>query len=121
MMTEATRETARRLYTPAVDIIKRQDDIEVVADMPGVDEKTLDVTVEKNILTVFGKVVQEEPENVKLTASEYGVGDYKRAFAISDEIDRSRISASVRNGILRITLPKAEEVKTRKVQVTAAD
>jgi HSP20 family molecular chaperone IbpA len=120
-MTETERETVRRLYTPAVDIIKRQDDIEIVADLPGVDEKSLDVTVEKNVLTIYGKVAEEGPEDVKLTASEYGVGDYKRVFTISDEIDPGRIRAALQNGVLRVTLPKAEEVKSRKVQVTTAE
>ncbi len=122
MMTEASREdVARRIYTPAVDIIKRKDDLEVVADMPGVDEKTLDVMIEKNTLTIYGKVLQEPAENLTLKSSEYGIGDYKRIFTISEEIDRDRIQATVKNGVLRITLPKAEAVKSRKIAVAAAD
>ncbi|MDA8077582.1 MAG: Hsp20/alpha crystallin family protein [Nitrospiraceae bacterium] len=122
MMTEAHREAAaRRICTPAVDIIRRKDDLELVADMPGVDDKTLDVMVEKNTLTISGKALPESEENLTLKSSEYGIGDYKRVFTISEEIDRDRIQASVKNGVLRITLPKAEAVKSRKIAVAAAD
>jgi len=122
MMTDAAKETgSRRVYSPAVDIIKRREDIEVVADMPGVDETTLEVTVEKNVLTIYGRVAQDRPDEAKMAYSEYGVGDYKRVFTISDEIDRERILAKVKDGVLRLTLPKAEAAKTRKVPVKAAD
>jgi HSP20 family protein len=112
---EPTR--AGKVYTPAVDIIECKDDIVVIADMPGVDEKSVDITLEKNMLSIYGKVEQALPERHRLTASEYGIGDYQRVFTLADTVDRSRIQASVRNGVLRLVLPKAEEVKTRKIEV----
>ena len=121
-MTDVTRDLSdRRVYSPAVDIIKRKEDIEVIADMPGVDEATVDVTVEKNVLTIYGRAAAESHEKFCAARSEYGVGDYRRVFTVSDEIDREKIRASLKNGVLRITLPKAEAVKTRKVEVRAAD
>ncbi len=116
---EPTR--ARKIYTPAVDIIERQDDILVIADMPGVDAKAVDITLEKNILSIYGKVEPEIPEKHRLAASEYGIGDYRRTFTISNVVDRDRIQATVRDGVLRLVLPKAEEVKTRKIEVTTAE
>jgi HSP20 family molecular chaperone IbpA len=112
---EPTR--ARRVYTPDVDIIERKDDIIVMADMPGVDENSVDITLEKNVLTIYGKVDAEIPEQHRLWLSEYGIGDYQRTFTLSDEVDRNRIQATVKNGVLRLILPKAEEVKTRKIAV----
>jgi HSP20 family protein len=114
---EPTR--ARKVYTPVVDIIERRGDIVVVADMPGVDEKSVDITLEKNLLSIYGKIEPVTPEQHRLAASEYGIGDYQRVFTIADTVDRGRIQATVRNGVLRLVLPKAEDVKTRKIEVTA--
>ncbi len=108
-----------RVYTPAVDIIEKDDVMQVVADMPGVDEKTVDITLDKNVLTIYGSVDPAVPEEHRLVVSEYGVGDYQRAFTLSDEIDRSKIQAAVNKGVLRLTLPKSEAVKTRKIEVKA--
>jgi len=113
---ETTRAT--RLYTPTVDIIEHKEDIVLLADMPGVDESSVDITLEKDLLTVFGKVVPEIPEKHRLVISEYGVGDYKRTFTVSSEIDRDKIRASVKDGVLKLVLPKAESARTRKIPVT---
>jgi len=114
---ELTR--ARKIYSPAVDIIERKDDIIVVADMPGVDDSSVDITLEKNVLTIYGKVDADIPEKHNLYLSEYGIGDYQRVFTLTDEVDREKIQATVKNGILKILLPKAEVVKTRKISVKA--
>jgi len=115
---ERTRQ--QRVYTPSVDIIERKDDIVVMADMPGADEKSVDITLEKNVLTIYGKVESEIPENHRLYMSEYGVGDYHRVFNLTNEIDRDKIQATVKNGVLKLILPKAETVKTKKIAVKAA-
>ncbi len=114
---EHTRAT--QVYTPDVDIIERQDSIVVTADMPGVDENTVDITLEKNVLTLYGKVDADLPEKLRLLHAEYGIGDYKRVFTLSGEIDRDKIHATVKNGVLKVLLPKAEAVKTRKIEVKA--
>jgi len=113
---ERIRET--RVYTPAVDIIEKGNDIVILADMPGVDENSVDVTLEKDLLTIYGKIEPEIPVNHKLMVSEYGIGDYQRTFTLSSEIDREHIQATVRDGVLRLVLPKADKEKTRKIPVT---
>lgn len=115
----AERTRSKRLYTPAVDIIEGKESLLLIADMPGVDENSVDITLEKNILTLYGRVDQDVPGGHRLITSEYGIGDYERSFTLSDEIDRDRIEATVKNGVLRLTLPKAETAKTRKIPVTA--
>ena len=112
---ELTRAT--RLYTPTVDIVEHENDIELLADMPGTDEKSVDITLEKDLLTIYGKVEPDISENHRLVLSEYCVGDYKRTFAISSEVDRDRIQASVKDGVLKLVLPKAESAKARKIPV----
>lgn len=113
------RLTPNKIYAPKVDIYETDADIHVVADMPGVDDKSVDVTLEKNILTIRGTVEASKPEGYDLVYSEYGVGDYERAFTLSDEVDRDKISAAVRDGVLSITLPKAGP-DTRKIAVSGA-
>jgi HSP20 family molecular chaperone IbpA len=107
------------VYTPDVDIMEKGDSIVVVADMPGIDESSVDVTLEKNVLTIYGKVEPEIPENHQLIGREYGMGDYQRSFTVSDEIDRDKIQATVKNGVLRLDLPKAKGAQTTKITVKA--
>lgn len=114
------RTRPERMYTPAVDILERKDDIIMIADMPGVDEKSVDITLEKNVLTIFGKVEAAALGDHRLLSAEYGVGSFQRAFTITDDIDRDRIQALVKNGVLRLTLPRAATAKTRKIAVAAA-
>jgi HSP20 family molecular chaperone IbpA len=87
--------------------------------MPGVDEKSVDITLEKDLLTICGHVTEETPENHRLVISEYGTGDYQRTFTLSNEIDREKIQASVKDGVLKLLLPKAETARTRKIPVMA--
>jgi len=115
------RTRARRIFVPSVDIIEGKDETTVIADIPGVDESSVDITLEKNILEIYGKVNPDIPQDMRLVTSEYGIGDYHRRFTLSDEIDRDRIQAVVKNGVLRLILPRAEKAKTRKIEVTAGD
>jgi len=108
-----------KTYAPAVDIFETANNILVIADMPGVDERSVDVTLEKNLLTIHGMVDSTTHDGLELAFSEYGVGDYQRAFSITDEIDRNNIKATVKDGVLKLVLPKSEKIKTRKIEVTS--
>ncbi|MCI4625095.1 MAG: Hsp20/alpha crystallin family protein [Candidatus Magnetoovum sp. WYHC-5] len=108
---------AGRIYSPVVDIVERNGDVLITADMPGVDKNSVDITLEKNVLTIYGYVTPEVPEGFKLAYEEYGVGDYKRSFTLSDEVARDKIEATIQNGVLTLVLPKAEAAKTRKIEV----
>ena len=61
--------------------------------------------------------MQAAPEGTRVLHEEYGVGDFYRSFILSDEVERSRISAELRNGVLRLLLPKAERAKTRRIEI----
>ncbi|HOK07172.1 MAG TPA: Hsp20/alpha crystallin family protein [Syntrophales bacterium] len=115
----AERMRNRKVYVPKVDIYENKDSIVLVADMPGVDENTVDVTLEKNVLTITGTVEAVRPEGMNLAYAEYDTGDYQRAFTISDEVDKDRIEATVKNGVLRLTLNKAEKAKIKKIAIKA--
>ncbi len=109
-----------KTFVPRVDIFENQDSLFLVADMPGVDEKTVDIELEKNVLTINGRVENGRVKDAALMYSEYEIGDYERVFTLSDEIDRDKIVATVKNGVLRLELPKAEKVKPKKIAVQAA-
>ena len=115
----AERTRSVRVYTPNVDIIERKDNILLLADMPAADESSIDITLEKNVLTIYGKVDFQPPENMRLIQAGYGIGDYQRSFTLSDEIDRDKIKATMKNGVLNLVLPKAAVVKTKKITVEA--
>ncbi len=109
-----------RTFVPRVDIYEAKDALFLIADMPGVDEKSVAVELEKNILTINGRVNIDETPVKSLVYSEYETGDYERTFTLSDEIDREKIHATVKNGVLRLELPKAEKIKPKKITVKAA-
>ena len=113
------RLSPQKVFMPRADIHETKDSLLVLADMPGVDEKSIDITIEKNILTIYGKVEPWKPEGCTLTYAEYEIGDFQRAFTISDEIDRDNIQAAVKNGVLHLTLPKSGKAKARKIEVKA--
>jgi HSP20 family molecular chaperone IbpA len=116
----AERTHARKAYVPRADIFETNDGVVVVADMPGVDENSVDITLEKNVLSISGFVEPNQPENYGLAYAEYEVGDYFRRFTLSDEVDQDNIQATVKNGVLRLHLPKAAPAQARKISVKAA-
>lgn len=116
--TERTR--SGKAYIPRADIYETDHELVIVADMPGVDETSLDITVEKNILSIRGYVESLAPENYSLAYAEYEMGDYERNFTLSNEIDKDNIAAKIKNGVLHVYLPKAGPAKARKITVQAA-
>lgn len=106
-------------YSPAVDIFQTEEDLVIVADMPGVAPGDLNVDLEDSVLTITGKV-NEPDSGWKLRYREYGIGGYTRRFTLSDKIDQAGIEAKLVNGVLTVRLPKADALKPRKVLVKAA-
>ncbi len=115
LQAESTR--ARRAFIPRTDIIEKTDSIILVADMPGVDEQHVDITLEKGVLTIYGTVDTAYHEDYRVAYAEYSIGDYRRTFRVTDEIDQNKIEATVKNGVLRLVLPKAEQVKPKRIKV----
>jgi HSP20 family molecular chaperone IbpA len=115
--TERTR--PGKAYIPRADIYETNDELVIVADMPGVAENSLDITLEKNVLSIKGFVDLPTPDNYSLAYAEYEVGDFERNFTLSNELDRENISAKVKNGVLYVYLPKAAPAKTKKITVNA--
>ncbi len=106
------------VYIPDVDISEGSDGIRLIADMPGVDQKSVEVTVENNVLTIEGNARVEPPKGYKLAGQEYGVGKYRRDFTLSNEVDTDGIKARVRHGVLELTIPKREEGQIKQKAIT---
>jgi HSP20 family protein len=110
---EATRGVT---FTPRVDIVETPEELWLCADLPGVRPDAVDVRFENGELLLHGRCPQRQ-SGVNYLASEYEVGDFYRAFAVSEAIDSDKISAELKNGVLTVRLPKSEAVKPRKISV----
>ena len=106
------------IYMPSVDICENGDSITLLADMPGVDNSSVDVSVENGVLVIEGKGCVASQPDYELVGQEFAIGKYRRDFTLSEQIDIEGIKAKVRNGVLEVTLPKQQSVKSRKVEIT---
>ncbi len=109
-----------RTYNPHIDIIESAENISIVADIPGVDENSINITLEKNILSIAGPIGVTQPDKYSLAYAEYEPGSYKRSFTLSDIIDQENIAATVKDGVLNLTLPKTAPAQAKKIAVQAA-
>ena len=105
-------------FIPQVDIYEDKNGITVVADMPGVDKEGVSIGLKEDQLTINGKVSLPENKETFLH-KEYEMGNYFRQFTLSDMIDREKITAKMKDGVLILTLPKAEKETPKKIEVTA--
>jgi HSP20 family protein len=105
-------------FTPAVDIFENENEITLLADMPGVDGKSVDIDLRENTLTIQGRIDRQEGGEEATVYREFNWGDYFRQFTITDVIDRNKITAKMDQGVLRLTLPKAEKAKPQKIRVS---
>lgn len=107
-------------FVPRADIYETPEAIVVVTDMPGANAESVDIMLEDNVLTINGHVEPVQPEGHTLAYTEYQVGDFVRAFTLSNQIDRDGIEATVKDGVLKLHLPKITEAQKRKIAIKAA-
>jgi len=115
----ATENIARspEAYTPPIDIHEGPEGLILEADLPGATEQNLNVQLEDNVLSLYAKIDSPVPDGAQLIHEEYRLGDYRRSFILSDEVDRERITAELKNGVLRLFLPKAQRSRTRRIEI----
>ena len=107
-----------RFYqTPSIDIHEGPEGLILEADLPGATENDVSIQLEDNVLVLHAQVSSSVPEAARLLHEEYRSVDYYRSFILSDEVERSRITAELKNGVLRLVLPKAERAKTRRIEI----
>ncbi len=106
-------------FIPNVNIIETDDAVLLSAEMPGVDESSADVTLENNVLTIRGSVKPATMDGYSLAYSEYECGSFTREFTVSSEVERSGLQATMKNGVLKVRLPKTKQSVVQKVVITA--
>ncbi len=116
LQTQAESTRSVPVYVPAVDIYETEESLVVLADMPGVAPDNVDIDLKDDLLTIRG-TVSPEGQAERMLLREYGVGDYYRQFTIGRIIDQSKIEAVMKDGVLKLTLPKVDAAKPRKITV----
>lgn len=111
---EQTRGAA---FTPRVDIVETTESLRLDVDMPGVKAENVDIDFENGELRIFGRVSAERRTPSQFLFREYEIGDFYRAFQVSEEIDAENISARCQNGVLTLHLPKSKAARPRKIEV----
>jgi HSP20 family protein len=108
-------------WAPAADIYETETDLVLLADLPGVDPKQIDVRVENNVLTIRGeRAFESKVDRDNFHRVERSYGTFMRSFTLATPVDADKIKATYKNGVLQITLPKAEQAKPKKIQIAAA-
>jgi HSP20 family protein len=106
-----------RFYVPYTDVYETDDALTVVMEMPGVDRKDVDVSLENDVLRVQGTIDFAKYEGMEPVYTEYNVGHYARSFTLSGKVDQDQISAQLEDGVLTLTLPKAAEARPRRIAI----
>jgi HSP20 family molecular chaperone IbpA len=107
------------VFTPAVDIFETDKEITLLADIPGVEAKNLNIDLRDDTLSFTGVIEPFEGADEEDILIEYEVGTYYRQFTLSEVIDQSKIDAQLNDGVLRLHLPKVEKAAPRKITVKA--
>lgn len=108
-----------RVFRPDCDIYETGEALHVLADMPGVSQQDLDVSLEDRVLTIRGRVGATAPEGMNPAWHEYETGGFERSFEIGETIDAAKIGAAIKDGVLHVTLPFAAQARTRRIPVEA--
>ena len=106
-----------RTYLPPVDIFETDNALWLWADMPGVQEDSIEINVDRNMLSIEGRVGLEDYRDLAPVYIEYRVGNYQRRFTLSNAIDTNKIHARLTDGVLELELPKAESAKPRRIAI----
>jgi HSP20 family molecular chaperone IbpA len=107
----------RSLFTPPIDIYESDEGLVLIADLPGVSVKSLELQVQNNKLTLLGRVTSQVPPDARPLHKEYEEGDFLRSFILSEDVDHDRVTARLHNGVLEVVLPRSPKTAPRQIQV----
>ena len=106
-----------RIFVPTADIYETPDALKVVLEMPGVDKSNVNVRLEDGVVTIEGRIDFSKYRDLQPLYTEYNIGHYSRSFRLTTKINQSKIGAEMKDGVLSLVLPKAEEAKARSIPV----
>src|SRR6476619_6597451 len=107
----------RPAFIPRVDIYETETGLVVVADLPGVSQKGLEVTLEKRVLSIYGRVEEDAPAGYSQAYREYEIGDFERQFTLSGDFDINGIEATLKSGVFHFAFPRSPEEAERRIEV----
>jgi len=106
------------VWTPAVDVAENENEVQVKVELPGVSKDDVKITMQENILTIRGEKKQDkETKNTEYHRVERSYGSFQRSFTLPTNVKHEKIEASYNDGVLTVTLPKAEEAKPKQIEV----
>jgi len=105
---------------PPVDVLEDQGGITLYADLPGVSRENLDLHVDGDNLFIDGKIALEMPKEMEATHVEVTRSRYRRIFALSRELDTGKLTADLKQGVLKVRIPKADRAKPRRIEISPA-
>lgn len=109
---------SNRAYAPAIDVVEKGSETLLVAELPGVNKEDVKIALENDVLTISAtRKAHQLPEKAEWLRSEIRTGEFVRSVRLPKGTDTRKISAELTNGLLKVTLPKAEEVKPREIRV----
>lgn len=114
---DPTDSPQRWVRTPPIDIFESEEGLVLRADLPGVSVDRLELQIQENKLTLFGRAAAFADDPGRLIHQEYRSGDFVRSFILTDEIDHERITAKINDGVLEVTLPKTASREPRRIEV----
>lgn len=114
---QAKSASAEAALMPPVNVFEDAAGITLYADLPGVPKDKLNLQVEADTLTIEGELSLDTPEDMEATHAEIGLARYRRVFTLSKELDSEKVSAELRNGVLKLRIPKAEHAQPRRIEV----
>jgi len=116
---QSQKERRELAMVPPVDVIEDASSITLLADLPGVSKEKLSVQLEPDSLTIEGEVALDMPEGMESSHADVRQPRFRRVFSLSRELDTENTSAELKNGVLRLRIPKAAHVQPRRIEVRA--
>ena len=107
-------------WSPALDLYQSTDNIVATVELPGMRKEDIEISLQDGMLTIAGERKSETPEGEKAERTESYVGKFRRSVSLPTQVDANKVTANYRDGILTITLPKAEEAKPKQIKVDVA-
>ena len=113
----AQHASSRPTFAPQVDIIEKPDAVVILADIPGVTKDRVEVVLERGVLTIRADATGGDQEGMSLDLAEYEAGDFYRSFTVGRGLDATNVEGAVKDGVLRLVIPKSAQYKPRRIEV----
>lgn len=112
-----SRQSGGLNWSPRIDIFEKDSEIQVLAELPGIDKKDIDISVKENVLTISGEKKFEDKKEEEYYCCERGYGKFERSFRMADRIESENIKAEYKNGVLKLSIPKVDPPESASARI----